>query len=204
MIYAGAARPVLPITMGDIRILLTALVGLTAFVLVFVLRTEGMDKDFSLPDGLSLADPARRLIACGIDAGVALVVVSRVLDVPLRDVTTAEGLSGPNAVWLAIGLIVTGAIIGTLAELFWGRTLGKLVVGCAVVALVPGGVSRVSLVASALRNLIKWGMPPVAMMALLDPSGRHRGEALSRTAVVVEATRPDNKSEPDNRDGPQE
>ena len=37
-----------------------------------------------------------------------------------------------------------------------------------------------------MRNAVKWGLPPVALFGLIDAGGRHRGDQLARTAVVVE------------------
>jgi hypothetical protein len=45
-----------------------------------------------------------------------------------------------------------------------------------------------------IRNVVKWGLPPVAMVGMLDPVGRHRGDLLAMTAVVIEG-------EPDEDEG---
>ena len=41
-----------------------------------------------------------------------------------------------------------------------------------------------------MRNTVKWCLPPAASLALLEPTGRHRGDLLAG-AVVVVRTEPD-------------
>lgn len=50
----------------------------------------------------------------------------------------------------------------------------------------PLGLVRLSLWQALVRNLVKWLLPPVAALALVDTSGRHRGDGLARAAVLTE------------------
>ena len=81
--------------------------------------------------------------------------------------------------------------IASVMEAGFGRSPGKALLGIEVVRMSRGEsaftglVVRPSLVMCLVRNAIKWIMPPVAMLGLLDPELRHRGDVLSRSAVVV-------------------
>ncbi|MFN9977943.1 MAG: hypothetical protein ACK58T_49355, partial [Phycisphaerae bacterium] len=95
---------------------------------------------------------------------------------------------------ILLTLATIGVVIGTLTEWLFGRTPGKLITDCEVVAIVAGaekpqntGVgSRPSLASSLIRNCVTWFLSPVAILALFDDSGRHRGDQIARAAVVVE------------------
>jgi membrane protein YqaA with SNARE-associated domain len=99
-----------------------------------------------------------------------------------------------DAVRILLTLATIGVVIGTLTEWLFGRTPGKLITDCEVVAIVSGAettqnkgdVARPSLASCLIRNCVKWFLSPVAMLALFDDSGRHRGDQIARAAVVVE------------------
>jgi len=77
-------------------------------------------------------------------------------------------------------------VYGTVAESVFGTTAGKLLLGCRVArAAGVGGPRRVGAGAAFVRNLVKWALPPVAALALLETSGRHRGDLLARAVVLV-------------------
>jgi len=46
-------------------------------------------------------------------------------------------------------------------------------------------MSRIPLWAAIVRNMIKWLVPPVAALVLLDPERLHRGDRATRTLVVA-------------------
>jgi len=60
-----------------------------------------------------------------------------------------------------------------------------VLLGCKVVGTRMPGSSRVGLRQALVRNLMKYAMPPVAVFGLSDANGRHRGDVLAGTAVVI-------------------
>jgi hypothetical protein len=95
---------------------------------------------------------------------------------------------------LLLATILIGVLSSTIGESISGRTLGKAFAGCMVVRCVaPGADAAHALKASPpsfaqalLRNIIKWCLPPAAMVALWREGARHRGDQYTNTAVVVE------------------
>jgi hypothetical protein len=117
--------------------------------------------------------------------------------------------SGQQVLLTSVGIMIA---LGTVLEFLLGRTVGKIITGCEVVAVKltaanpteapapqaekskadeQAGPDRVPLWRVFLRNVIKWGLPPVALIGMLDPNGRHRADQLARTAVVIEAPEED-------------
>lgn len=204
VLYDGPAQAVGPITRTEFQLLVVALLALMSLVLAFVLRAERGDDIVHLPAGLALAEPGRRLMASLLDLTFVSVVVTRLWG------TTVTGLFAPEALltgftWpIAASIIVVGLLYAGVMEWLTGRTLGKFLVGCAVIRvshLVPPELGpststvtprylvlpRLTLLRSLARNTVKWLLPPVAGLALLDPSSRHRGDLLTGAAVVVAA-----------------
>lgn len=186
--YVGRARIIAPVSAADYRLLAIVLVGVMAMALAFVLRTETDDSIVVLPEGAVLAEPGRRAVATLIDALVAITLTSNVMGAGLAEVFTVEGLLlGKGLVMLVVSLGV-GAVIGSVAEAVFGRTVGKLLTACEVVDArsgVNGNPLRPRMFASVMRNAIKWALPPLTMLAITDRFGRHLPDRLARTAVIV-------------------
>ena len=79
----------------------------------------------------------------------------------------------------------------------FGRSIGKMLNGLIVARVdksaagLPAGQFKPPAPMRALaRNIIKWFVPPVSMLVLSDPSGRHRGDHLARCAVLCRAEPP--------------
>lgn len=187
VLFQGPPQRAGPVTPGDVRLLVAILFGLSAVVLALVLR-GGADESFSLPDGFALASPRRRLAATSLDAFAVLAVSMRLMGSSIGEALTPEGILS-STTWTAAAVAIgMGLLMSVVCEAAFGRTPGKFLMGCEVLGLRPGPNSQSAgpdVRAAAVRNLVKWLAPPVAALALLDPSGRHRGETLSRTAVVV-------------------
>ena len=84
-------------------------------------------------------------------------------------------------------MVVSGLVLGVMGEVLIGRSIGKLLTGCEVVDVrVTGSISHPQFWQALVRNVIKWVLAPAAMLGLMDAQGRHRGDSMSRTAVVVE------------------
>jgi uncharacterized RDD family membrane protein YckC len=191
VMYAGVAAVNNPVSAAQFRLLALALVGLMAVVLVVVIRpdTEG---SVVMPEGVSLADPGRRILAAGLDLFPALILAGRIFEYPLGDLLTPIGLMGGGTSWwvilTALGIVVLHC---TLCEWRFGRSIGKFITGCAVVnvrrrsgAVGVAGDQRLRLWQAAARNLVKWLLPPVAALGVVSAERRHRGDTLAGTAVV--------------------
>ncbi len=191
-LYSGPAVMAGPLTRSDAVMLGAMLFLIAASVIVFVLRSD-KNPDFVLPRGLALAEPSRRVIATLIDGGIALVIASRLIDMPITEIFSVEAAASAQPVKLMLLAMGFAFAHTTIAEVLFSRSIGKALAGCMVVSLpkVPDatkpdeGIERVAFGAAILRNGIKWGMPPVVALTFLEPSRRHRAEILTRTAVVV-------------------
>ena len=188
-LHRGRASNTLPVSTTQFRILAGALIALMAVVLFVVLR-PGPDRPITLQEGFSLAEPGRRLVATAIDLLIAAFIVSVIFSLPLLEVITLTSMIRPGANWMTTpAVLAIGFGLGVVGESITGRTLGKAATGCLVVRVSGAsaglGPVRAGLGRSILRNAIKWGLPPVAALALIDPSARHRGDAISGLAVVI-------------------
>jgi hypothetical protein len=203
IIYSGELTLTSPISRADYRMVAVILGYALGLVLIFLLRVPPADAVL-LPEGYSLAEPGRRVVAGIIDIVIGLVIASRLLHMPFADAIS------PSAWWSEQGqavLLTSIAImigLNTVLELLFARSIGKIVTGCqiALIDTVGGtlppaqapagsepqteGPRQPGLGRILLRNLIKFALPPVALLGLLDASGRHRGDQLAHTAVVIE------------------
>jgi len=191
-LYSGSAVMAGPLTRSDAVMLAAMLFLIAASVLLFVLRSDA-NPDFVLPPGLALAEPSRRVIATLIDGGIALVIASRLIDMPISEIFSVEAAASAQPVKLMFLAMGVAFVHTTIAEVLFSRSIGKALAGCMVVSLPKApdatkpheGIERVAFWSAFLRNGIKWGMPPVVALTFLEPSRRHRAEILTRTAVVV-------------------
>ncbi|MCC6969226.1 MAG: RDD family protein [Phycisphaerales bacterium] len=186
VLYDAPSRADGPVTPGDLGLLGLLLIVAMGVALVLVVR-GGEETEISLPPGMALAEPGRRMVASLIDGLIALVVASRLRGTPLLELASPSTFVTGELVWvLAIG-IVAGATLGAMFEFLTGRSIGKAMVGGRVIRTTPNGEpARASLWQVLLRNAMKWALPPLSMLALVEPSRRSRVDLLTRTAVVVE------------------
>lgn len=190
MFYRGRLRLPMATATSDYRalglVMLVVLVGAVLFVIVPI-RTQ----DLVLPEKTSLASPGRRLLATLVDAFLALLAASVIWGVPLTQVFGVEAVLTGKVIEIVGTALVIAIPVSALMEAAMGRSPGKALVGIEVVrmsrgeAAFAGLIVRPSVVMCLVRNVIKWIMPPVAMLGLLDPELRHRGDVLTRAAVVV-------------------
>ncbi|MCR9218577.1 MAG: RDD family protein, partial [bacterium] len=119
------------------------------------------------PDGFVLAEPARRMLASVIDLLPGMILVSLVWQKPvewwlspLSEIVSSDG-SMPifTLAWATFGYLA-------IADGVWGRTLGKLLVGCRTVTDDGGspGLRR-----GAARSFLKVFCPPLVVVLLLMP-----------------------------------
>lgn len=198
-VYAGAANTTAPVSAGEFRTLAFGLMLLMAVVLVVVLRPAPESGVIVLPVGLAIAGPGRRLVASAIDGLAGILIVGRALDLGVLEVLgplalPATGMLDVGPLAMAIGVNILHC---TVSETLFGRTLGKAATGLIVArvdpalgALPAGQFKPPGIGRSLARNVIKWVLPPVAMLALSDPSGRHRGDLIARSAVLCRAGEP--------------
>ncbi|CAG0999350.1 hypothetical protein PHYC_02772 [Phycisphaerales bacterium] len=186
LLYAGEARITSPVTRADYLLLAISMVWIVGSIAIGVWNPR--EGAVVLPEETSLAEPPRRGIASLIDLAIAMSVAAMVRGAPTSEALTVmwwvtpEGLL--SLVWALGGLAIGGAILEAVA----GRTVGKMLTGCRVVSVIPPDrrpSHRVRIGQALVRNVVKWGLPPIGMMALFDPSGRPRADQIARTAVVV-------------------
>lgn len=198
----GPVQRSLPVDPAEFRLLAVMLVALMATALIVVLRPAADSRVLVLPERVALAGSGRRLVAAVLDGVLVVSVGARLLGVDPQTALGAEGVFQLASSWTTIpAMMGLGALYGTLSESVFGRTLGKAVVGCAVIAVGPGAgagagagaagagresvLRRLPLAACMARNAVKWVLPPVAALVLFEPAGRHRGDVLAGAAVVV-------------------
>jgi len=193
--FDGPARIAGPVSAADYRFMLLLLIYVVGMIALFVFRPGEPEGVAILPKGYALAEPTRRLVASSVDVILALLVASRVGGVGLDEaLSPAAWVVGPGqgTLLLALGILIA---VNSLMEATIGASAGKLLTGCEVAAvrlkLLPKGdaaaasTPRLSIGRSLLRNLIKWGLPPVALVGLIDPALRHRGDLFAGAAVVL-------------------
>jgi hypothetical protein len=202
VLYEGPARVGGPVSSQELKLLAIALVGVMIVVVAVILKPDGGGAGLSLPKGYALAEPGRRVVAGVVDVLLATLVVSAVLRVSVLELLSADLLSrgsgGITAVLLILGV---GFVHTTLGDWLIGRSIGKVATGCLVVRpgvtkSEPGGevspvLSRPTLWRAAVRNLVCWLLPPVAMWGMGGADHRHRGDIASGLVVVVEFEEPD-------------
>jgi hypothetical protein len=186
----------------ELRILALMLVGLMVVVVVFVLRPEPKGPPLTLPPGYALAEPGRRLAASAMDLLFAAFIAAQITGVGLWELITLRGIINPGGPGISALLILmlVGYISTTLGEWLAGRSIGKVIAGCEVVhpvidrtaegqivpSVQPAGLWRI-----AVRNLVKWTVPPVAMAGLGTSERRHRGDLAANTVVVIRIDQPE-------------
>lgn len=192
VLHEGPVQRALPVSAQEFRILASVLLALTAATLLIAIRPAADPGVCVLPEGWSLASPSTRAAAWSLDLLLVWWGVGWALGRGPLDFLGVEMLLNPEAGWLSVPLVLaTGAILSTACEAVFGRTPGKALFGCRVVRCVEGGdqtagVRPPSVGRLFLRNLVKWMLPPLPALAVIDGSGgRHRGDGLAHAAVVT-------------------
>jgi len=184
VLYTGAPAVTAPVSAEEFRFLVVMMVLVMSGVLVVVILPDRADA-MHLPEGSAIADPGRRLIATMIDAFIVTTLVGAAFGVSPADIVTLTVIMLPGNAWGVFPMtIVSGILYATLAETLTGATPGKLLMGIRLVAAEPGTPRRPRFWSVLVRNVIKWVLPPVAALALIDPETLHRGDRTSRSLVV--------------------
>jgi len=212
LMYGGALKLAGPVSTSDYRFVMLSLLMVSATVLLFVLRPDEAVA-FQLPPGFALAETPRRILATIVDFAVVYFAVWQVMGHSASDLgsSLAWRSHGSSVFFTALA---ASCLLNTLLEGLTGRTLGKRLMGCRVVRgytlaqgspLPPDAADSPNpppnpqrdperdppppppgLGPAMIRNAVKWGLPPLAFMGLIDPEGRGRGDQLARTGVAVE------------------
>jgi hypothetical protein len=184
VLHDGPVRNRAPISVGEFRLIVGMLLAVMVAALLVIVRPTG-EAVWTVPDGFALADPGRRLIATMLDALLMLWVVAPGFGVTVREVLTLQVLMIEGHAWMAIPAVMVG---GSLAMGVWegllGYSPGKFLVGLRVYRAEAGAFRKLGVFWGLVRATIKWMIPPVAALALLDREGRHRGDAAARAVVV--------------------
>lgn len=174
-----------PVTPEEFRFLVGMMMLVMTGVLVVVILPDRTDA-MRIPESCVLADPVRRLIATMLDAVLVASIVGWVYGVSASEILTLTVIVRPDNAWGVIpATMLSGFVFGTVCEWLLGYTPGKLLMGLRVARAMPDIVERPRLWSAAVRNLIKWVLPPVAALALIDPESLHRGDRSSRSLVVM-------------------
>lgn len=188
VLHDGEAARRGPLSTQDFRALVVLLVGATTAVLLFVVRVGEDPGVLTLPLGVSLAASGRRVAASAVDIAIALAGVWAVTGATPPEVMDVLKLTpGGMGVMGLVDVVVFGFVGGTVCEGVFGRTIGKVVAGCEVLPVAGREtVDRrgLGLGRAAIRNAVKWALPPAALLGLFEPGGRHRGDVVGRTVVV--------------------
>ncbi len=200
--YSGPARPILPISFTDLRVVAIVLALVMAFVLVFVLKGDDLAALATLPPGTLIADPARRLVASLIDLAIGLVLASKVLGVGVVESLSMAGVLGGSGLRVVALALAFAAVLGGLGEAVFGRSIGKAIVACEVIRVRRGDDAPESAdqrprpISAVTRNAIKWLVFPLGITLFLESSGRHAADRFCGTAVVVRTEDEPEEDEP--------
>ncbi len=183
---ASPLRLASPISRADFVMLVFLLAMVVGMIMAVLFRPN--EAAVNLPDGYAIADPPLRMVAGVIDAGIGLLAISAVFRVPWSDLATTEWWASTRGSIVLIATLGFLVVMGTLLETAFGKTVGKFLTACEVADVGPRrraeSPSPPSLQRAFLRNLVKWGLPLVGVLGVLDVSGRFRADQFARTAVV--------------------
>jgi uncharacterized RDD family membrane protein YckC len=183
-LWFGGARMGLTLVTRQYQFIAGGLIAAMIVVMIFVLRPDR--PPVKLPEGTEPAGAIRRGLASLVDLGLGAAVAGLFLDVPMSAVLDPRMYLAGELGLAAWGLTVgTTALICTIGEGLAGHSVGKLIAGCMVVSVRPSP-GRATWGQALLRNLIRWSLPPLGVLVLLDRDGRHPGDLAGGTAVVVE------------------
>ncbi|MBL8763193.1 MAG: RDD family protein [Phycisphaerae bacterium] len=197
--FRGPAHAVSILTPTQIRALGFLMLVLIVLAAATLMR-PGARRPVTFAAGVRSAPLRRRSAAMLADIGLVGLIAAATLDMSVRDLFIPLYWGGAEAAVQILGrFVLCGWLLGTVAEGLLGQSLGKLVCGCGVAdARRPAvGESSCGLVQSALRNALKWSMPPLLATAFFDAQSRHAADVLSGTQVVVRDENGDGADSPD-------
>jgi len=195
-LYEGPAVIQSPVSADEFRLLALGLLLLMAVVLIVVLRPTPDGGEVVLPVGLAIADPGRRLVATLLDGLIGVLLAGQMFHLSVVEVLgpLAVPVTGRLDVLPLVVALTINVLHCSVSEAMFGRSFGKAMMGLIVSRVdasnadLPRGQFRPPTpMRSFGRNLIKWFLPPGALLAITDPNGRHRGDMLVGSAVLCRA-----------------
>lgn len=158
-----------------------------ALLMAFLFRPPNVANSANLPASQRLAPLGTRSLALLIDLLPPVVLTLLVLGGSLEDLLQIPFLTTDGGrITASVTVILLTVLHETVAEVIWGRSLGKLLLGVRV-STMQGGRARAGAV--LIRNaykLIAMLVPPLAVFALMNPNLQGLGDSVARTLVVQE------------------
>jgi uncharacterized RDD family membrane protein YckC len=195
LLAIGEATASSPVSRGEVQSLALLLVAAMVVVLVVVVRPSPTTAEPVLPPGTALAPSGRRLVASLADLLPSLVLTGAVLDISVLEALGPIALPATGSIDVLPLLMALGitALHSAIGEMLTGRSLGKMLTGTFVarvdpvpgVTPVPGRFRPPTPAGALVRNTIKWFLFPAVAIVLSDPRGRHRGDLIARSAVLI-------------------
>lgn len=189
--YRGPAESGGLISGSEFKLLAIGLLLLTTVVLLFALRAEPTAA-LQLPGRFAAADPLRRIFAAAADLVPGVMIAAFSMGIEPEAMLSPAIFFGPSAepmVWLlALGFTILHCTFG---EAMTGRSIGKALAGCEVASMrrdpQTGKIELGPVRAwqALVRNLIRWGVPVLGILLLIDGGRRHPADAAAGTVVVI-------------------
>lgn len=204
-LFRGSPRTHGLISSWEMQVFAFVACGLMLAILLFVLRADS-SRPVLIPRGTALAPIPRRAAAWAIDAAFPFLAVCAITGTSPADVFSWQLLTGPGQTLPILGFALAASMaLCTLEECTVGRTFGKSLFRCRVVSTrwrtfkppaqpgalptsseVPGFIPRLTFPQALARNFVRWFLPPLLLVALLENNGRHAGDILGGSVVVVD------------------
>lgn len=199
LLYIGDPVASTPVSAAEMRFLMGMMMLIMVGVLVVVIMPDRADA-MGIPDGFAMVDPSRRLLATLADVFLVSLMMGVIFDVRVIEIVTLSVIVRSDSAWLVIpSVMVSGVAIMSVMEWLFGASPGKFLVGIRVVRAQSGPMQRIPFWASLVRNVIKWILPPVAALALVDPESLHRGDRATQTIVAAPIGHADENEPPESK-----
>jgi len=200
VVYVGDPVVAVAVSDAEYRFMIGMMILIMIGVLVVVIMPD-KGEAMQIPVGFALADPGRRLMATVVDVFVVSLTVGLIFDVRVIEILTLSVIARSDISWLVIpSVLVSGVLVMSTLEWLSGASPGKMLMGIRVVRAKAGPMQRIPFWAAIVRNVIKWMLPPVAALALIDPEGLHRGDRVTRTLVVYPVEHAPTDSKPNSEE----
>ena len=135
--------------------------------------------------GLRSMPLTRRIAALCIDLVPGAMVTIVAFDIDPAEFVESFRSGDPETAAPAVFAIVVTAVIAGIGEVFFDRSLGKMIVGGRVSSIDGTRGTAVQRGLRALLKMIVLLLPPLALLVVIDPLGRGMPELLSRTCVTT-------------------
>jgi uncharacterized RDD family membrane protein YckC len=181
----------------DFIVFIAGLALATPF-LILMWKKDPQGQSVQLPRGLHLAELGSRAAAAFIDMAPGLGFVLLFRGVPIEQLTALWPRTGITWESVSPQLTAIGIYIGYtfLAELFFGTSPGKAMLGLRVTGLHGEPPNLWQVLARNLLKAVELAATPLLVFALISPARQRVGDMLARTVVVRRATPEDDEPRP--------